>query len=199
MKLFTAVLIALLPCLAAPPDVDKAKAVGNPAAPIVIEVFGSFDCPHCKVLHETTIPLLVKDYVATGKVFLVQREYPLWGPYHPYAWQAAQFATAAARVGKYSEVADSLFANQAAWSTTGRVWDAVAAVLPPADQKKVQELVRDPGVMAEVQRDHDEGTAAGITATPAMFVINGSKRYPIPAEKLEYSLLKSLLDGFLKK
>src|ERR1051326_9594414 len=92
------------------------------SAPVEIEVYASFDCPHCKVLHETTIPLLVKDYVAQGKVYLVNREFPLWGPYHPYAWQAAQFATAAARVGKYSQVADALFANQASWSTTGKVW-----------------------------------------------------------------------------
>lgn len=199
MKLFATVLIAVLPCLAAGPEVDKAKAMGNPSAPVLIEVYASFDCPHCKVLHETTIPLLVRDYVATGKVFLVQREFPLWGQYHPYAWQAAQFATAAARVGKYLQVSDALFANQLSWGTTGKVWDAVAAALPPADQKKVQDWVKDPGVTAEVQRDHDDGMAAGISATPAMFVINGSKRYPIPAEKLEYSLLKSLLDGFVKR
>ena len=199
MKLYATMLIALLPALAAAPVVDKAKALGNPGAPVEIEVYASFDCPHCKVLHETTIPLLVKDYVASGKVFLVQREFPLWGPYHPYAWQAAQYATAAARVGRYDQVSNALFAAQANWATTGRVWDTVAAALPPADQKKVQELAKDPGVIAEVQRDHDEGVAAGITATPTVFVINGSKRYPIPATQLEYSFLKSLLDGFLKK
>jgi protein-disulfide isomerase len=199
MKLFATALIAVLPCLAAAPDVDKGKALGNPAATVQIEVFASFDCSHCKVLHETTIPLLVKDYVAAGKILLVQREFPLWGPYHPYAWQAAQYATAAARVGKYEQVAKALFADQASWSTTGKVWDTVAAALPPAEQKKVLELVRDPGVIAEVQRDHDEGVAAGISATPTLFVISGSKRYPIQAQQLEYSLLKSLLDGFLKK
>jgi len=199
MKFLATLLIALLPCVAAAPEVDKAKALGSPAAPIRIEVFASFDCPHCKVLHETTIPLLMKDYVTTGKIFLVSREFPLWGQYHPYAWQAAQYATAAARVGKYEQVASALFASQASWSTTGKVWEAVAAALPPADQKKVQELVKDPGVIAEVQRDHDEGVAVGITATPAMFVINGTKRYPIQTQQLDYSLLKSLLDGFLKK
>ena len=79
------------------------------------------------------------------------------------------------------------------------MWETVAAALPPADQKKVQDLVKDPGVIAEVQRDHDEGVAAGINATPTIIVISGSKRYPIPSQELEYSLLKSLLDDFLKK
>ena len=199
MKLFATALVVLLPCLVAAPDIDKAKAVGNPGAPIEIEVYASFDCPHCKVLHETTIPSLVKDYVGAGKVYLVFREFPLWGQYHPYAWQAAQFATAAARVGKYQQVSDALFANQANWAVNGKVWDTVATALSPTEQKRVQELVRDPGVIAEVQRDHDDGMAAGVNATPAMFVINGAKHYPIQAQQLEYSLLKSLLDGFLKK
>src|SRR5689334_11704755 len=138
MKLIAALLAFLMPCLAAGPQVDKAKALGNPAAPVEIEVWGSFDCPHCKVLHETTVPMLMKDYVSTGKVYLVSREFPLWGQYHPYAWQAAQYATAAARVGKYQQVTDALFNNQQAWGATGKVWEAVATVLTPAEQKKVQ-------------------------------------------------------------
>lgn len=190
--------MALSACLAATPEVDKGKAMGSPTAPILIEVFASFDCPHCKVLHDQTIPLLVRDYVVPGKVYLVNREFPLSGQYHPYAQEAAQYATAAARIGKYEQVAGAIFASQAAWLTTGKVWDAVASVLSPADQKKVQALAKDPGVIAEVKREYDEGVAAGITGTPAMFVTHGTRRYPVPATQLEYSLLKSLLDGFLK-
>jgi protein-disulfide isomerase len=199
MKQIATLLICLLPCLAAAAEVDKAKALGNPGARVEIEVWASFDCPHCKLLHETTVPMLMKDYVSTGKVYLVSREFPLWGQYHPYAWQAAQYATAAARVGKYQQVADALFNNQQAWGTTGKVWETVASVLSAAEQKKVQELAKDPGVIAEVQRDHDEGVAAKIEATPAMFLISGTKRLAIPSDKLEYSLLKSLIDGYAKK
>src|SRR5690242_4310286 len=119
MRVFAIGLMVLSACLAATPEVDKGKAMGNPSAPILIEVFASFDCPHCKVLHDQVIPLLVRDYVVPGKVYLVNREFPLTGPYHPYAQEAAQYATAAARIGKYEQVAGAIFANQAAWLTTG--------------------------------------------------------------------------------
>ncbi|HEY2016111.1 MAG TPA: thioredoxin domain-containing protein [Bryobacteraceae bacterium] len=198
MRLFTMALLAVLPCLAAMPEIDKAKALGSTAAPTVIEVFASYDCPHCKVLHETTIPLLVKDYVVPGKAVLVNREFPLSGQYHPYAEEAARYAVAAGRIGKYQQVSSALFDKQAAWVPSGKVWDAVASVLTPAEQKKVQELAKDPSVIAEVKREYDEGVAAGITGTPTLIITHGARRYPIPSQQLEYSFLKSLLDGFSK-
>src|SRR5690242_19746800 len=119
MKLHALALVLLLPCLAAVPEVDKNKAEGNPAAPLQVEVFSSFDCPHCKALHEQVIPLLEKDYVATGKMYLIFREFPLSGQYHPFAREAANLATAAARVGKYPQVANAFWDNQTTWAVNG--------------------------------------------------------------------------------
>jgi protein-disulfide isomerase len=198
MKRYALALALLLPCFAATPEIDKAKAMGSPTAPITMEVFASFDCPHCKDLHETTMPMIVRDYVVPGKVYLVNREFPLSGQYHPYAREAAIYATAAGRVGKYQQVAEALFKNQAAWAMNGKVWDYAAPALTPVEQKKVQLLAKDPGVVAEVQREYDEGVAAGINATPTVIVTQGAKRYPIPAQQLHYGFLKSLLDGMLK-
>jgi protein-disulfide isomerase len=199
MNRYAATALALLaPCLfAITPEIDKSKAEGNPAAPIVMEVYASFDCSHCRDLHDQTIPLIVRDYVKTGKVYLVYREFPLSGQYHPYAREAANYAVAAGRTGKYLDVANALFKNQTVWAQNGKVWDTVAAVLSPADQKKVQALVKDPGVTSEVQREYDAGVAAGINATPTVFVHKGSNRYPIDAKRLHYGFLKSLLDGML--
>ena len=198
MRVLLVALVLLLPCLAGVPEVDKGKALGSPTAPVVIEVFASFDCPHCKVFHEEVIPQLVKDYVVPGKVYIVNREFPLGGPYHPYARPAAIFATAAARIGRYAEVSQALFNNQAGWAVNGKVWETVASVLTPTEQKKVQELAKQPAIQAEVQREYDEGVAAGVNATPTIIVTRGSKRYPIPSQDLNYGFLKSLLDGMLK-
>src|SRR5215813_7635833 len=103
MKRYALGLALLLPCLAAVPEVDKAKALGSPTAPIVMEVFASFDCPHCRDLHENTMPLVMRDFVNNGKVYLVNREFPLSGQYHPYAREAANYAVAAGRIGKYAQ------------------------------------------------------------------------------------------------
>jgi protein-disulfide isomerase len=195
MKLFALALTALLPCLAASSEADSGKALGSPSAPIRIEVFSDFECPACKGLHEQIFPLIMRDYVIPGKVFLVSREYPL--PMHPYSREAANYATAAARLGKYQQVADTLFLNQVAWGASGKVWDAVAGVLTPAEAKKVQSLAKDPSVLSEVQRDVDAGRAAGINQTPTMIVTRGTNRFPVTGA-VNYNLLRSLLDGLLK-
>jgi protein-disulfide isomerase len=187
-----------LPCLAAVPDVDKAKAMGSPTAPVTMEVFASFDCPHCKDLHDNTLPLIIRDFVVPGKLYLVFREFPLSPQYHPYAREAADYAVAAAKIGKYQPVAEALWRNQPTWAMNGKVWDTVASVLTPAEQRRVQTLAKEAAVTGEVQREYDEGVAAGINATPTVIVTQGAKRYPIPAQQLHYGFLKSLLDGMGK-
>jgi len=198
MKCFALALALLLPCFAGMPEIDKAKAMGSPTAPITMEVFASFDCPHCKDLHETTMPLIIRDYVVPGKVYLVNREFPLSGQYHQNAREASLYATAAGRIGKYQQVAEALFRTQAAWGPGGNVWESIASALTPAEQRKVQMLAKDPSVIAEVEREYQEGVAAGVNATPTVIVTQGAKRYPIPAQQLHYGFLKSLLDGMVK-
>jgi hypothetical protein len=116
---------------------------------------------------------------------------------HQYSREAANYATAAARLGKYQQVADALFLNQLAWEVNGKVWDTVAGVLTPVEAKKVQLLAKDPSVLIEVERDVDAGKAASINQTPTMILTRGPKRYPL-AGTVNYNLLRSLLDGLLK-
>ncbi len=79
MKLYAALLMMLPPLLAATPDVDRNKAQGNPTAPVRLEIFSDFTCPHCKHFHEEVLPQLMKDYVIPGKVYVVDRAFPLTG------------------------------------------------------------------------------------------------------------------------
>jgi protein-disulfide isomerase len=195
MKPVALAIVLLLPCLAIGPAVDTAKAVGNPMAPIRLDLYSDFQCPHCKMLHETILPAIVKEYVASGKAYFVSHEFPLNG--HNYAREAANYATAAARIGKYLQVTDAIFQNQNSWGMTGKVWDVVAAVLSPADQKKVQALAKDPAVLAEVERDVQSGTALRVNQTPTMFVTKGMKQTPW-TYWTDYNLFKGYLNDLLK-
>ena len=62
-------------------------------------------------------------------------------------------------MGKYEQVADALFQNQPNWSNDGKVFETVASALTPAEQKKVQALAKDPGVLTEVDQEVQEGQA----------------------------------------
>jgi protein-disulfide isomerase len=198
MKILVLALAALLPCLAAGLDVDKGKTMGDPAAPMLFELYSDFSCPACKTLHENVLRMIVQDYVRTGKAYLVFREFPLNIPAHVHSRPAAAFAVAAARIGKYQTVSDALFRNQQAWSVNGKVWETVAGVLTPEEQKRVQVLAKDPAVLAEVQRDVDRGMQAVLTQTPTLMVTYKLRQQPW-AQFGDYSLFRGYIDALLKK
>jgi protein-disulfide isomerase len=198
MKILALSLAALLPCLAAGPDVDKGRTMGNPAAPMLFELYSDFMCPACKNLHENVLPTILLDYVKTGKAYLIFREFPLNIPAHVYSRPAAAFAVAAARIGKYQTVSDALFRSQQAWGMSGKVWETVAGVLTPEEQKKVQTLANDPAVLADVQRDVDRGVKAVLTQTPTLMVTYKLKQQPW-TQFGDYSLFRGYIDGLLKK
>lgn len=196
MRLPVYLVFSLLPCLASAAQVDRAKTFGNPSAPLTIELFSDFQCPSCRALHLEQLPSIMRDFVTPGKAYLVYKEFPL--PMHSHSKEAAAYACAAARIGKYEQVADALFMNQPSWADSGKVFETVASVLSPADQKKVQALAKDPAVLSEVQQDMDEGQQERVNQTPTLLVIRNGKKYPIGG-MLNYDLLKRFLDGLITK
>jgi protein-disulfide isomerase len=197
MKLWIAAFAALLPALAAPPDTIHGNAIGDPQAPVLIEVFSDFQCPGCKRFHDEDLPQLVKDYVTPGKAYLVYRYFPL--QMHPYGRKAAELVCACAQLGKYEQAADLLFATQTAWSQDGKLDETLATVLTPAEQKKIPALIKSPAVQKPIEGDLAEGAALGVQGTPTVMVTYKSKRYPLVGQGLfNYRWIKATLDVLLK-
>ena len=157
---------------------SQMRSQGLASAPIVMDVYSDFQCPTCKLVHETVLNQLVYDYVNKGKVYLVHHEYPL--PQHAHAMEAACYACAASRVGKYEQVCDVLFHQQQTWAINGKVDETVCSVLTPAEAKKVRALAKDPAITAEVQQDIQAGRTAQVNATPTMILTHRGKQYRLP-------------------
>src|SRR5262249_40893525 len=155
-----------LSTFAAVADAPKSKILGNRSAPIRLELYGDFTCPHCKMLHEQILPQIKRDFVDTGKAYIVFRDYTLTGPGHQYSRDAAAYATAAARINRYQAAADALFRTQPSWAVTGQIWPNISSSFTPEEQKKIQTLVNDPSVRAEVQSDVDAGNMVPVQMTP---------------------------------
>ena len=198
MKMFALALAMTLASVAAGPDIEKSRTMGNPTAPLRMDLYSDFTCPHCKMLHEQILPKLVADYVSTGKAYLVFHEFTLTGPGHEHSKTASLYADAAAKVGKYQQVSDALFATQSSWAQTGKVWEAVAPALTEPEKKRVQTLFKDPVVAADVQRDLTMGTAARVDRTPTMIITHKGKQTPWSWWD-NYGLFKSLVDAELQK
>jgi protein-disulfide isomerase len=198
MKTFALALALALSSLAAGPELEKSRTMGNPTAPVRMDLYSDFTCPHCKMLHEQLLPKIVADYVTPGKAYLVFHEYTLTGQGHEHSRTASLYAAAAARVGKYQQVSDALFATQSSWALSGKVWEAVAPALSDAEKKRVLVLFKDPAVAAEVQHDTDMGNAAHIDRTPTMIIAHKGKQTPWSFWE-NYPLFRSLVDSELTK
>jgi protein-disulfide isomerase len=172
-------------------DIDPAKAFGSKSAPVVVEIYSDFQCPACKQLFLNTTQKVIDNYVNTGKVYLVHRDFPL--PMHAYSRVAASYSRAAAHIGKCEPVEQALFQNQEKWEANGDVKGIVASVLSPAEMKKVQALVDAKTLEPLIEKDKQLGQTLPVTQTPTSVFHSKGQNYPY-AGTLSYDVLKDFLD-----
>jgi protein-disulfide isomerase len=172
----------------------ESRSFGQPNAPIIMEVFSDFQCPACKALYEGTLQPMKPEYVQTGKVYLIDRTYPL--PMHQYAREAAGLAVASEKIGKYEVVATTLFRQQDSWSKTGRLADALASVMTLTELQKVQKLAKEPQTLAAIEKDIELGKQANLQQTPTIIMAHKGKKYPVSGV-VSYSILQKFLNSLL--
>jgi protein-disulfide isomerase len=169
------------------------KESGSPTAPVTIEIYTDYQCPACRDLYMNTLPSLNADFVATGKVHLLHRDYPL--PQHQFSKLATRYANAAGTIGKYDVVANQIFVTQPEWEQNGNVDAAVAKVLSPADMEKVRAMVKtDSHLDDSVTQDVAMGTNQDhLNQTPTIVIVAKGKRDVISGG-MPYSILKQYLN-----
>ena len=177
-------------------DIDPHKAFGSKSAPIVMEIFSDYQCPACKTLFLTTNRQLMENYVSTGKVFLVHRDFPL--PMHAHSRVAARYARAAAEIGRVEPVEQALFENQDKWEQTGDVDGTVAAVLTAAEMTKVRALVKGGTLEPLIDKDYQLGQMYRVNQTPTSVFHAKGQTYPYSGV-MSYEILRSFLDQLLSQ
>jgi len=93
--------------------VGDSPALGAATAPVTLVEFSDYQCPFCKRHATTVMPDIIKEFVDTGKVRIVMREFPIEN-LHKDAKGAALAALCTREQGKYWQMHDVLFANQKA-------------------------------------------------------------------------------------
>lgn len=174
------------------------KQEGSAAAPIVCEIYSDYECPACAAFYLGAFPQLEANYVRTGKLRIVHRDFPL--PMHRYGLRAARYADAAGELGYYLPVFQQLFATQKDWATSGDLDRFVAAIVPPEKMVELRRRIADDAAI-------DSGLAADmemvrrdqITQTPTLvFVTRGGVRTKVAGNQ-PYALLARYLDEMLKR
>lgn len=148
-------------------EVDHVR--GNPEG-VKLVVYADFQCPACA----TEYMLMAQAWNSiSDRTQMVYRHYPLTAT-HPHAWTAATYAEAAGRQGKFWEMYDLLFINQAYWSTLGDT--AVRAEFEgyieqlDLDVEQARVDIRAEDLIQKIRNDQRSGTRSGVRGTPTLFV-----------------------------
>lgn len=177
-------------------DVDPHKAFGSKNAPVTMEVFSDYQCPSCRALFLGTNRQLMDNYVTTGKVYLIHRDFPL--PMHAYSRVAARYARAAAEIGKIEPVERALYENQDKWEQSGDVDGTLAGVLSASDMAKVRALVKGGTLDPLIEKDMQLGTMYRVNQTPTTVFHTKGQTYPYSGA-MNYDTLHQFLDQLLSQ
>jgi protein-disulfide isomerase len=152
-----------------PPSVqveyDPARVKGSADTPVTIVEFADFQCPYCGKVEPTLRDVLAK---YNGRVKLAYRDFPL-SQIHEHAEVAAEASRCALAQGKYWEMHDAMFADQAKLDEADLVKTAAGLGM---DRNSFESCLKSGKYKTMVQQDVEAGSEVGVSATPTFF-ING--------------------------
>ncbi|HEY7232570.1 MAG TPA: thioredoxin domain-containing protein [Gemmatimonadaceae bacterium] len=173
---------------------DSGRILGNPQATLWIVEASDFQCPFCKMWHDSTYGSVVRDYVQTGRVRLAYLNYPL--SQHQNAMPAAEAAMCASVQNRFWPMHDALFSSQASWEMLPNAmpkFDSIAArigVAIPAWRDCVARHLTRPLIEADYARSQ----SAGVKSTPTFFIgdqqLAGFQPYAFFRQVIEAQLAK---------
>jgi protein-disulfide isomerase len=161
------------------PEADG-LSLGDPNAPVTIDVFEDFQCPACKSFTENIEPLIIQNLVASGQARYVYHNYPFLDGDGAGSIgesdQAANASMCASEQDKFWEMHSALYANwngenQGAFNN--RRLQAIAESIG-LDMDSFNSCFNSNKYEAEIQADFDLGKDMGVSGTPTVFV-NGNR------------------------
>ncbi|MDO8642433.1 MAG: thioredoxin domain-containing protein [Candidatus Woesearchaeota archaeon] len=168
---------------------DDDAVLGDKKAPVTIVEFSDFECPFCGRFHQQTFPQINENYIKTGKVKLILRDFPLG--FHAEAQKAAEAAECAGEEGKYYEMSDKLFNDGVQGGVASFKIFAADIGLNTA---KFNDCLDSGKMASEVKKDMADGAQYGVSGTPAFFIngqlISGAQPYSAFQQVIEQALNK---------
>jgi len=164
---------------------------GPSSAPVTLEEFGDFECPPCGTM-SSVIKQTEEKYGARLRVIF--HHYPL--AVHVHAREAALAAEAAHAQGRFWEMHDLLYKEQAAWSKAPDVpalFQSYAGTIG-LNLDRFKKDAQGPSAHARVALDQKLGNTRGVSSTPTIFINDVA----LPPTSLNPTALHAAIDAALK-
>ena len=171
--------------------------LGNPDAPITIVEFGDYQCHQCYNWFHNTKPMIMRDYIDTGKANLIFVDFAFLGKDSPKASQATYCAD---DQNMYWEYHESLYDSQeskidSGWANSERL-KAFAFNLN-LDMELFNECLDSEKYSKRVQYNSQQARDNGVRGTPGFFIVDSDFNQKQISGAQPFSVFKKILDSMI--
>jgi len=177
---------------------NSALSLGSDDAPITLVEFGDYQCFFCNKFFHDTEPNIVENYVETGKVKIIFKDFTIIGP---DSIEAAQATHCANDQDKYWEYHDELYNN---WGGENNGWASSENLVKFAqniglNEEEFNQCLSDGKYENLVASSSNDARNLGITGTPAFFVIGPDNQITRISGAQPYEVFHNLFQAELQK
>jgi protein-disulfide isomerase len=172
--------------------------LGSENAPITLVEFGDYQCFYCNKFYHETEGSILKNYIETGKVKMIFKDFTIIGPDSVAAAHASHCAN---EQGKFWEYHDTLYNN---WAGENNGWASLDNLTKFAnyiqlDQETFVKCMSDGKYQQQITANNNDARTLGLTGTPGFFVIGPDNQITKLNGAQPYNVFESLFESVLPK
>ena len=172
--------------------------LGDPDAPITLVEFGDYQCHYCNVFFQSIEEDIIKNYVETGKVKIIFKDYNIIGPDSINASHGAHCANEQELFWEYHDI---LYSN---WEGENNGWASsnnlrIFAEEINADVDKWTECMNEKKHSKVIIDSNNDAKSLELTGTPAFFVINSNGEVSKLFGAQPFEIFEKVFDKELEK
>ena len=177
---------------------NSSPILGDRNAPLTLIEFGDYQCTFCNKFFHETVESILTNYVETGKVKILFKDFIVVGQDSMHAANAAHCANDQQMFWQYHSI---LYNN---WAGEGTGWVSSEQLNKFAntlglDMDKFSNCVSELKWKKLVNASHDDGVALGVTATPTFFIIDENNEVLKITGAQRYDVFQEVFDSLLEK
>ena len=181
-----------------------AASIGSDLAPVTVVEYSDYQCPLCRKWYLESKKPLIDEYVTTGKVKFVFKDFPLSG--HPFSMPYAVAARCAGDEGKYFEMYDKIYDEQNKLAN-GEITTVSSVTLADLanwakelglDSNKFNSCLASGNFDNAILANESEGVSIGVTGTPSFVVGKTNGQGVLVIGAVPYATLKAQIEQALK-
>ena len=177
-------------------DINGDPSWGSSKARLLLVEFSDYECPFCARFYSQTLPAIKKEYIDTGKLRFVYKDFPL--PFHKNAMKAASAAFCAGKQGKYFEMHNLLFENQRNLDDVENFAKKIGL-----NMKKFRACMNDSATKKAVEGDIAQGRSIGVGGTPTFvlgrLVDGNTVEGEVIAGAVPFEVFRSRIEALLRE